>query len=265
MRRGALGRCGTFWSLVGSFALVAGPALASFEQLEETLRIFRELPAKGSGIELKVWINQGNQAGVRIGDEFRYHFSVSKDAYLTAVHVDPHGVATVLYSGESSGDNKISAGIEKFFPPAEAGYSVEVSPPLGKEDLFAIATPAPIPEGALGIDAAGDAGLSLIEAADAAGFARRLHDLLSQRPANTIAFAHVEQRVSGRGETQYAEADTIAFFTTRTRAIRRTKLDLPINFATESSGPDEAARLNLEVIGLALVDPKLASKHFAVG
>jgi len=254
--------------LVAVLLLPVAPGLARADLAarEATVSILKELPAKDSGIELRAWVNDGSGAGTRVGDSLQYHFETARDAYLTAVHVDAHGVATVLYPSRATGDPRILAGREKQFPGPDDGFEIHVEPPLGLEDLFAVATLEPVPAEALGLPPGGGDPVTVLPAAEAAAFAKRLRDLLAERAENEIAFAHMSQRVSGRADdVELSAEDIVVFYTTRTRAIRRPRLNLHIRFDSGSADVGPESRAQLDEIGRALGDERLASARFVVG
>ena len=61
-----------------------------------------------------------------------------------------------------------------------------------------------------------------------------------------------------------AGLDSILPSETRTRSIRRPVLDLRVNFPWNEDSLDDSARRNLDEIGTALADPRLADRRFEV-
>ena len=245
---------------------LAAPALADLKQREAAAKTLESLPAKDSGIDLQVRIDGGGAEGVRVGDQIAYHFETKKDAYLTAVFLDAHGVLTVLYPSLATGDNLLSAGQTKIFPAPDSGFELKVEPPLGLEDLYAVATLDPITPADLGLSLSDDQPAAIIEADQAEAFAKRLHERLERSGASRVAWAHLQQRVRGRDDAdQYTPEDVVAYFTQRTRSIRRPKLSMNITFATGSSELDTNARRNLDSIGRALADRRMTQYTFTVG
>jgi outer membrane protein OmpA-like peptidoglycan-associated protein len=72
------------------------------------------------------------------------------------------------------------------------------------------------------------------------------------------------QQIDGRGDVQYRSADIVSFFGGRTRSIRPPKLDLQIQFSSDSSNLDDRAKRNIDEFARALDDPKLEGVRFKV-
>lgn len=195
---------------------------------------------------------------VRIGDQVRYRFGSDRDAWLTVIHIDSFGVATVLYPSRVDPESRLKGGVDREFPA-----ELTIEPPLGLEDLFAFATPEPVTAKDLHLDFA-TGPVSIWEADQSPLLAERLRDRLAAFDPGEIAITRVSQRIHGRGDVQYNKDDIVAYFTTRTRSLKRPKLDLEIQFATNSAELDARARANLDEIGSALSAQELSEERFVV-
>ena len=218
--------------------------------------------ADGSDRSVRVLVNDGAGGPVRIGDELVYRFESSRPGYLTAIHVDTHGAATLLYPRPDVEAGLVHSGQAIRLPSASDGFHLAVQPPIGRDLVYAIVTDRPITRADLGIESR-DIVVSF-EPHQAPALARQLTRILESRSSGEIRIAQVAQQVDGRGSVQYRSADIVGFFSERTRSIRPAKLDLQIQFETNSSTLDEVARRNVEEFARALEDPKLRDMRFKV-
>lgn len=240
---------------------------------ESSIEILESIPAARGSERLEVWLNEAKgKAGdpernrVVLGEEQRFHFVSPEEIYLTAVHVDSHGVATVLYPTTSPEDGKVAAGVEKVFPPFD--IKATASPPLGREDLFVFGTKRPLTLGDLGL-----AGRSyaIFDEDEAPALAGRIRDTLGSHPAEAIVAARVELRVLGRAtrdgsaEPNYTMNEIVRFFSgPRTRALTAVRLDVPIQFEFGAAELTDQAIADLEEFARAFGEPELADKHFSI-
>jgi hypothetical protein len=160
---------------------------------EETVAILESIP-DDPRVELRIWSSHGERREIPIGSEIAYHFASDRDGHLTLLHLDPHGMVTVLYPNALGEDARIRAGVEKRFPPARA------APPLGREELFLVSTPFALGLGDLGLVPGGD-GIAILEPEDGPELSRRLANAIASRGGATgVAVARLRQRVVARSE-----------------------------------------------------------------
>ncbi|MEO1934742.1 MAG: OmpA family protein [Myxococcales bacterium] len=228
---------------------------ATIEQLDTIL-------ANEGDDSVRVLVNDGEGAPVRIGDELVYHFESSSPGYLTAVHVDTQGAATLLYPRVDVEEGRVHAGQAVQLPALTDGFQFSVQPPVGRDLVYAIVTKVPITRQDLEIESR-DVVVSF-ESHQAPGLVRLLSKVLNSRASKEIHVASVAQQIDGRGSVQYRSLDIVSFFGERTRSIRPAKLDLQIQFATNSAELDAASRRNIDEFAQALKDPKLRSMKFRV-
>jgi outer membrane protein OmpA-like peptidoglycan-associated protein len=191
-----------------------------------------------------------------------YRFESSRRGYLTAIHVDTHGAATLLYPRSDVEAGMVHSGQAIRLPSVSDGFRLAVQPPIGRDLVYAIVTDKPITRADLGIEST-DIVVSF-EPHQAPALARQLSQVLDSRASGEVRIAQVAQQVDGRGSVQYRSADIVGFFGERTRSIRPAKLDLQIQFQTNSSDLDDAARRNIDEFARALEDPKLRDMRFKV-
>ncbi len=82
----------------------------------------------------------GDDQSFRVGDELRFLISLNESAWLYMYYENFEGnvyqlIPSVLYS-----DNRVSAGDFIAFPSIDATFSLEISPPLGEERVWLLAT-----------------------------------------------------------------------------------------------------------------------------
>jgi len=257
-----------FPALISLFVLASWVAVSPARAVElrsQTLASFESIQSSYSGEGLKAWVNDGSGASLRIGDDQVYHFESASGGYLTVVHLDSHGVATLLYPTSDDRAARIGAGDPRSFPPPDAGFKLSAEPPLGREVLMVVATAEPISRERLGVSA-GPAEIVVFEAARAPALAEALRRELAARDPGSVQVAMIEQTIDGRqGAIEYRSADIVQYFTTRTRSVRRPRLDFHIHFETASAELDDIARANLDVAAQALSDPRLSEMRFALG
>ena len=253
------------YGLVAVGMLLASSALAS--PRSETLELLRGLEERwpGGGVSVRVLDGAGRPQpegrALRIGETLSYDFESQTAGYLTAIHLDTQGAATLLYPRVDVEAGRVGA-TPLSMPSAEDGFDLTAQPPVGRDVIYAVVTKAPVARKDLGIRSS-DLVVSY-EAHQAADVVRRLRKVLDQRAASEIAVAHVVQQIDGRGEVQYRSADIVSFFGERTRSIRPPKLDLQIYFGTDSAELDAQAKRNIDEFAAALEDPKLAGIRFKV-
>lgn len=211
---------------------------------------------------IRVLVNDGEGRPVRIGDELVYRFESSRRGYLTAIHIDTHGAATLLYPRSDVEAGLVDQGQAIRLPSQSDGFHLAAQPPIGRDLVYAIVTDTPITRPDLGIESR-DIVVSF-EPHQAPALARQLSQVVGSRSSGEIRIAQVAQQIDGRGSVQYRSADIVGFFGERTRSIRPAKLDLQVQFATNSSVLDEVARRNIDEFALALEDPKLREMRFKV-
>ena len=233
--------------LTGSILLASAGATAAAR--EDVLGALSKVSPGWTDLGLEAHINGGGNQVVRVGDEIRYVFSAKADAHLTVLHVDSHGVVSVLYPSGAYPGNAVAADLPNSIP-AGSDLALEVSPPLGREDVFVFATRTPVTLADLGLPESGL--LAVVDVAEAPAFAVRVAELLGGRSAENVAAAHVPLRVVGRGDLDMTKEDILSYFTVQTRALRRPKIDLQIQFDTGSAELDQQARDQLDQMGMAL-------------
>jgi outer membrane protein OmpA-like peptidoglycan-associated protein len=231
---------------------------------EQTVALLQEIAAEPSGFSLRAWVNDGSGGEIPIGHQLEYHFIAERDAHLTVLHLDSHGVATLIHPNAIGSSNRVEGSREHTFPAATDGFTVLAEPPVGQEQVLVLATAEPIDAAALGLSLSKEP-IAVVEAAAVPALARRLQEIFLAVPTADRAVARFEQRIAGRSaEGEYDSVDIVSYFTTRTRSIRRPKLDLHVHFETGSDQLDSLAKRNLDSVAQALRDSRLREMRFTV-
>jgi outer membrane protein OmpA-like peptidoglycan-associated protein len=245
-------------------AAIAAAASDGAVYRDRTVAVLDEIASAESGFGLQAWVNDGSLADIAIGQTLQYHFLADRSAYLTVLHVDSHGVLTLIHPNAIGSGGELRGGVEKTFPSAEDEFTAQADPPLGRDYVLVVATREPIDAVALGVTLSPEP-IAVVEAADAPALAGRLHARYMAIAPEARASTNFEQRIVGRSATaEYASVDIVDYFTTRTRSIRRPKLDLHVHFVTGSYELDPSARSNLDAVAAALADPRMQSMRFNV-
>ena len=156
------------------------------------------------------------------------------------------------------------SGVARTYPQPDSGFEVTAEPPVGQEYVLAVATVKRITPAELGISLE-QGPIAVVESEDAPDLAARLSKRFLSTAPSERASAHFYQRVVGRSETaEYAAVDIVDYFTTRSRSIRRPKLDLHVRFMTGSHELDVPARENLVAVAEALLDSRMQAMRFMV-
>jgi outer membrane protein OmpA-like peptidoglycan-associated protein len=246
--------------LLVSLVLATGATAA---ERDDTLAALGSIAPRGDDIGLSVQVQGGTAQGIPIGAPLSYRIRAARDAEVTVLHVDPHGVVTLLIPSAALGDGHIAAGSDRVIPEPGGGIELSAEPPVGLETIFVVATETPLDTAGLGLDAGSE--LHIIDPKRGPAFARSLAKRVAGLSDSTIAVARAEQRILGRPEgTQYRSADIVDYFTTRTRSIERPRLDLQIQFGVNSATLDGEARADLAAFGSALANPRMESMRFVL-
>lgn len=249
-----------YWLLLLLSFCVVGTVHAS--PREQTVAGLENLASSASSDSVRVRVNSGSGDALRIGDEIIYRFEVEESGYLTAIHVDTHGSATLLYPRAGEGSGRVEAGQAVSFPDASDGFQLEVEPPTGRDVVYAFVTDEPIDRGDLGLN---DRDVVVaFEPQQAPDFVQKLAAVVAAVGGTTYRANKVTQQIDGRGAVQYRSIDIANYFGERTRSIAPAKLDLQIQFDTNSAELDETAKANIDEFAEALGDPRLKSMRFAV-
>ncbi len=240
---------------------------------DDTVSVLSSIPSSWESAGLEAWLNdarfearEGETASVVLGAPKQYHVRSSEEMFLTLVHVNVYGQASVVFADPA---RKLGAGIEAVVP--EDGEDAVASLPTGMEDLFVFGTKQPIRPADLGLAEAA-AREHFADEEEAGALVNRVRERLSA--AGPVAVARVPMQVNGRSKVltrgaaprpDYTAEEIVAFFTSpRTRALKRPRLDPFIQFEVNEANLTPASKASLREWGKALSKPQLEQLEFVV-
>jgi outer membrane protein OmpA-like peptidoglycan-associated protein len=215
---------------------------------------------QSDALGLEAWIEGTVADQVRVGDPVDFRFDAKKPVHLTTIYLDAAGSMTILHTGGD--DDLLSPGRVTSYPDPSSGKRLVAQPPLGRERVFAIATVEALPQDMFADDE-GKPVTFFERPEDARHFAQRLADYLSILDEGSVDVASFHHEVVSADTPQrYATSQIVSHFTTRTRSLRRRKLDLDIQFEFNSDRLTPAARQDLDELGRALEHPAMKERRF---
>jgi len=249
--------------MVGFFSLAIFllASIASADMRQETLKVLDQLPHTWPESGLRAWINDGRASHFRIGDEIVFYFQAERDCYIHLVHIDSHGVLSLITPDLGKGDNCLKAGMTASFPPGDADYKITAQPPLGLDHIYVL--------GLMHRKAFPDDG-TYADSEIVAGRVKRI--LLEEDQPEPTALVKMRHRVEGRSaDFEYSKDDIVDYYA-RTRGIHRPKkeenfkirLASHINFDFNSDALAPQARLNLDEWGKAMLDHSLKNRSWVL-
>lgn len=244
----------TAWALamVISVICIGLSAISTAAPREDVLKVLEGVvTADGStGTPLKVWANDGDNLPLEEGTPIAFHFASEEDLHLTAFYLDADGNLVLLYPAPNGttlpGQTQLDL---------EAG---DATTPYGQESLFVVGSKEPITRKSLGIDSMDP--YAVLEPDVAMNAVQKLRELVQQGAPGTRVDLHIVPQSST--EAGYTRGGIVQYFTEATRSLHRPKLALEINFETGSAGLLDEVRGDLDVVGAALSDDRLAGKRF---
>lgn len=243
--------------LIASCSLASGIATSAEAPVAPTLRWLDSIQAGDLGAELRVERTGASHSVARIGDRIGFQFSSRRDVHLIVLHLDSHGVTSVLVPSPLAPSGRIRAGRTLRVDGLRA------SAPVGQDRIYAIATHEPLDLEALGVQPSKD--LARLDRIDSIRLVRSLAQELGRRRPAEIAISSETTRISGGDEIEYS-VDEVIRQLTPTRGLSRTSIDFhQVQFAFDSSRLTEKAKLNLDVLGEALHSKSLADERIILG
>jgi outer membrane protein OmpA-like peptidoglycan-associated protein len=237
-------------------ALVAADAGATTPS--DRFRAALERVAKAEPAGLRVSANGGTASAFRLEERIDYHFESARDGHLLALHVDSHGVASVLVPSFLAPDATIRAG------EVLVVEGLKASAPVGHDTVYAVVTERPLDLDAIGL-ADASACVRTFDEAAALALAERLAEALSSADVGAVAVAESRTRIAGGDEIEYTVAQVVRQLVP-TRSVPRPRIDFhKVTFAFDSDVLTEQARTNLDVVGQALRASALGDERFVLG
>ena len=229
---------------------------------KETSKILDRIPNQWREANLRAWTGDGGVKNYKLGEAIKFYFHAERDCFITMVYVDSRGLVSVIMPDLGKGDNRLRAGLEASYPPKNANYQVIAEPPLGRDNVYVIATKY----------ATALAEQSSYRSSN--NIAQQIsHAILNNREAHKTAIVKLEFKVQARSEQiEYKTRDIVSYFN-KTRALRpisnqaeqpRIYLDLHINFEFDSATLSWQAKKNLDEFGKSMLDPSLQGQKFVI-
>jgi outer membrane protein OmpA-like peptidoglycan-associated protein len=242
--------------------VVVSEALGQMRQ--RVLAELDQLPNAWRGLGLQARIGNGNTSAFTVGAEVTLHFRAERDCYIAMAHVDSHGRVALLTPRFGASDNRLQAGHKAGDASASTSLTVVISPPLGRERVYVVATQRPVDTQQ--IDTTVQLAARQPEAETVAvDLARRFREAV-RGSGSAWAVATLNYRVLGRSqEVEYTSKDIIDYFTRRSKSLYRPSLDAHIRFDFNKATLDDTARQALDVWGEALQDKAMQGAVFVIG
>ena len=203
---------------------------------------------------LRVWVNSGDGLPIEEGSMISFHILSDEDVHLTAMYLDADGNMVLFYPGPEGTTLRGREQLDLASAIATAPYGIE--------SLFVVGSPEPITREALGIDSQ-DAYPTLGHE-QAVAAAEKLRDIVAEG-GDALMRARVDLRIvaAESSASGYTRGSIVEYFTQpETRSVLPPKIELEINFETGSADLLHDARDDLDVVGAALSDARLADKRF---
>jgi hypothetical protein len=104
----------------------------------------RKVPDRGPAVELEIWMNRGDGATYREGEEVGIRFRTSRDCYVVIYDIDTEGFLSLLYPDDPYDDGYVEGGRIYRLPGPRADYDLMAEGPPGVEYVAAVASLIPI-------------------------------------------------------------------------------------------------------------------------
>ncbi len=244
-------------------ALGIGAAAAATSR-EDTLAVLDGLAAGDPDAGFEARVADGNGGAYRVGDPIHFELSTREPMHALLFYLDSYGVATLFFVRGTGPSGALEPGRRISVPTPDDGFSLEVSPPVGRESLVFVATPTPLDPEVFGLEA----GARISDPADperATALARRLAEELTAIGPERTAIVRLDQRiVGGTDELEYTTREIVDHFRA-TRSLKRPRLPMHLNFDTDSAELTPEIRLNLDEMGKAMQHPSLEGQRILIG
>lgn len=228
---------------------------------ETVLAELDQLPNHWRDVGLHVQINDGAVHAFPLGTQVLLHFWAKDDCYIWLIHVNSHGVVSLMTPRFGQAGNFLRAR-QAIAPSLRAKMAAVIAPPLGQERLYVLATQKPLNITPLE-KTVHLAHRGVAAQAGARGIVRLVREQM-MGTQNTSAVAKLDYRVLGRSEErEYTAKDIVDYFTSK--SLSRPSLDVHINFPFDSATLDDRARNALQVWGEALADSTMQEAVFVIG
>ncbi|NNE64071.1 MAG: DUF4384 domain-containing protein [Gammaproteobacteria bacterium] len=114
--------------------MVVSAALVVF-QFQQTVTA-REL----APVAVEITTHLGDQQTFFDGDVISFLLSLDRDCYVYLFYLDAGAKLIQIYPNQQSGSHFYEKGIYMPIPPSKTGFEFKITPPFGREALFAFAS-----------------------------------------------------------------------------------------------------------------------------
>lgn len=125
---------------LGLTALSQSPAAGQTVVRDELVKV----RTHGLPVELEVWVNKGEDATYRAGEEVKIRFRANRDCYVVLYDIDTEGFLTLLYPEYPGHDGFVEGGRIYRLPRGGARYELVAEGPPGVEYIAAVAALTPL-------------------------------------------------------------------------------------------------------------------------
>lgn len=100
-------------------------------------------PSYGTKLDIKVWVDKGENASYEPGDDIRVYFRTNQDAHVIVYDIDTRGNVHLLYPYDYRDTRFVEGNRPYRIPSLRDDYYLKVNGPEGTEKIVAIATREP--------------------------------------------------------------------------------------------------------------------------
>ncbi len=125
---------------LGLAALSQSPAAGQVMVRDELVKV----RTQGLPVKLEVWVNKGEDATYRAGEEVKIRFRANRDCYVVLYDIDTEGFLTLLYPEYPGHDGFVEGGRIYRLPRRGARYELVAEGPPGVEYIAAVAALTPL-------------------------------------------------------------------------------------------------------------------------
>ncbi len=244
------------------FLTIVSPGIAASQSIAEIKKSVTSILDSANGSQdtatLSLQIVGANASGVRVGDEVSLAFASNQSCFVTVFWVENGGDTNLIkawnYEYRLTPDGK-----PRTFPDPATG-AVEISPPLGRDKIYAFCT---LSQPAFS-EVSFTQGHTAVPAKDAISVIPELLRELSDSGV-IVATAKTSIKIIGRENSVFSEKDIIETFRGPTRSsITRSALAAPVQFNVGSDQIIKSAFEMLNNVGRAFTSAELGQSKFRI-
>ena len=128
---------------LGLAAMNPSPAACQTMVNDELMKV----RTHGYPVEIEIWVDKGEDATYREGEEVRVRFRTDSDCYVVIYDIDTEGFLNLLYPDYPGDDGFVEGGVIHRLPHPGARYELLAEGPPGVEYIAAVASEFPLAPG----------------------------------------------------------------------------------------------------------------------